>query len=437
MAGYSIGENYVLDNSGSLRTLQAGLQQRQAERIATQKQREKENQDLMDQMGKLTPKGLSTQDLPKFNEKVEKLKEQYYKYRAAKDPTEMRAAKMEVDNAWRDAFNYTEIVSTNRKRLVEVAKHFAAHREDYNDDAIKAVTSEIQKPGDEVDFSKVEPLAYERKVDEVKLMDRVQKDLKGLIDGSVAETKIVNVPGAKGQKSRSIIQNAKEVAEDGINKLIDSYSSEDDFKKMLKNRYGAIPFEQQVAAFKKDIPKEWYTKFEKPQVQTNQPIIVKTGGSKADSATEQARLYDQDQIRGLLDGDSKAIERLSGVLNGTGKVAPTTLKEKNGNLNIRKDGDKLIIDIPRLKNDKLGEKEYIPAERHVVMTNTERGIQQVAAIYQRLTGTKISPAVINTLKGKKVVSKKAPAVNLGKGNTVPAKSKTTTSKKNDPLGLGI
>lgn len=433
MAGYSIGENYVLDNSGSLRTLQAGIQQRQAERIATQKQREKENQDLMDQMGKLTPKGLSTQDLPKFNEKVEKLKEQYYKYRAAKDPTEMRAAKMEVDNAWRDAFNYTEIVSTNRKRLVEVAKHFAANREDYNDDAIKAVTSEIQKPGDEVDFSKVEPLAYERKVDEVKLMDRVQKDLKGLIDGSVAETKIVNVPGAKGQKSRSIIQNAKEVAEDGINKLIDSYSSEDDFKKMLKNRYGAIPFEQQVAAFKKDIPKEWYTKFEKPQVQTNQPIIVKTGGSKADTATEQARLYTQTQIQGILDGDTKAIERLSGVLNGAGKVQPGS----KANLNITKKGNRLIIDIPELRNDKLGEKDAIPSERHVLNVDTERGRQQVAAIYQRLTGEKISPSVVNTLKGKKVVSKKAPTVELRKTPTSPAKSKTTTSKKKDPLGLGI
>lgn len=437
MAGRNIGENYVMDNSGMMSILQRGIDRSVAEAKAKATQRQSDIEDLSKQINKLSPKGLATQDIPSFNKKMEELKDAYYKYRSAGNDSDMRQTRMEVDNKWRETFDYATTASDRRAKLIPIAAHYAQHPEMYDDNAIKDVAKEIAKPIDEVDFTRIDPLSRERKVDHTKVNDAIYKDIKGLLDGTAVDTKTVNLPGKAGMKGRTIINNEREVDPKSLATVIQNhYRGSDDFKKMLNDSYGKETDDpiKQMAMYQQDLPKEIYTKYDKPQVQTNQPIVIKTGGSgkgKGDSATDQARLYTQQQVHGVLNGDKAAIERLVGVVNGLGQYSDAEHK----NLNISKKGNRLIVDIPAMKKGAGENAATSSFERHIIDTSTDRGRQEFAAIYQKLTGEKVAPSIVNTFKGKKLVSTKAPAVDLGgdkKAVTTSnkaAKSGTTTGKR--------
>lgn len=430
MAGHNIGENYVIDNGGMMNILQQGISRSVAEAKAKAAQRQADIDDLSKQINKLSPKGLASQDLPTFNKKLDELKDAYYAYRSTTNDADLREKKMEVDNKWRETFDYTENATGQRAKLVPIAAHYAAHPELYDDKALKDIAAEIAKPIEQVDYTKIDPLNRERKVDADKVNKSIYADIKGLLDGTAVDTKVVALPGQKGMKGRSAIQNVREADPTHVATVIQNhYRASDDFKKMLSDQYGKQtqdPIEQ-MAMYQKDLPKELYTKYDKPQVQTNQPIIVKTGGAgKGASATDQARLYTQDQVKSILGGDQAAIDRFVGTVHGLGKSSGV------GKLSIKKHGDFITVQVPEFKGGNAVNSTPIPRQTKIIDVTTEKGVAEFGALYQRLTGEKVSPSVLNTVKGKKMVSDKAPAVDLKAKTTGgwPAGTKpAATSKK--------
>lgn len=185
-----LGEAFVIDFSGLNQNInrQTAILQEQADRRYREVQ--EQNGQIADILSKVNLNGVRRADQPEILQAYRQLREKAIEAQTINDPYRKSLAIAQVRNGFSDIMAAAEASKQAQNFLSGVGQDISKNPALYNDDVVSQFREDFDKPLSKLGVDSLNPIRYQRRVDDSKVFDDLASGVQGLLKNQRGQVQV-------------------------------------------------------------------------------------------------------------------------------------------------------------------------------------------------------------------------------------------------------